>query len=284
MPQYQTVAKIRSVDLKRLFPGGLDRMRRGDIPQFMRTAGIEDFKSSGFRLVVDVPAFYPSMDTRSEQLATVHMFSGKFTPNLSPQDWMTPKPAVWDPGAEIKFYDLCIEAARRGASNMQFGNTMYYPGGRNVSVFGVSDGDPKAGTHFLMLAEKRSATMADDNFNYGDLYDFFSGAHQILSGLSIADQKTRYAVNFGLGYQAMPRVHMHVMSFAGYMPKILPQDYGFTVSEDGSVTSPEESPIHQQILDIIEKRRDIAGFDDEARQERKTLDLEIMSQLRALPV
>jgi len=217
---------------------------------------------------VDVPEFNPVLFDENERPAEIRLYSGAYTPNLAPQDWTTPKPVSWDPTAHTPFFEICAQAARENIAQTPSGGRLFLSPAA-PEAFGLSDLDPKADSHFVLFSTGPFATIMDRDFSYKALTELFKLADHILTELGLQDQKTRYCINSGFGYQSIARLHMHVMSFAHYMPKILPQGYGFEVLKDGSVRAPEGSEKHLQVLDAIEKRGDKA---------------EIFNLLRGLPL
>ncbi len=245
-------------------------LRENVVPAFMLLAGVTDLTQTGFRMVVDItPPVKP----------TIHLVAGVGVPNLSPQDWRTPQTTSWNPQDEAPFFDSCAEAAGESLEQMKFGLGMLYAGDER-DVFGVYDGDPKAKTHFLMLAAQRFGTMVDEEFTAKHWVKFFQNTYKILESLGLTNQPTRYIVNSGAGYQLAPRLHMHVQNSKGSMPRIFPHDYDFEIFPDGTILAPVGSSKHAAVIALIDQRQTIEGFSNEAIAQRKEIDQKILDALK----
>jgi diadenosine tetraphosphate (Ap4A) HIT family hydrolase len=245
---------------------------RSEVLSFSREAGISDLTKSGMRMVIDV--------ANPENPAEVHLFAGEGTPCACFQDWRNSM-GQWNPNTTSPFLEAVDEAAKDRLPVMKFGPLMFYPF-EDSEVVGVSDGDPKADVHFVMLATKVFRTMLDPGFNEAYWIKFLEGAYKVLNFLNIEKKHTRFIVNTGNGFQNGPRVHMHVLNSRDEFPSLFPQDYGFLVGNDGKILAPTGSFAHETIIQMIEKRIAIQGFTPEAAEQRKKSDETILSLLKQL--
>jgi len=246
-------------------------LRNKILPDFMAQAGIQDLTEKGLRLAVDIP---------QGEKPIIHLIAGPNVAAQCAQDWLSPA-VPWNPQAPAAFFERCAEAARNGAKRMAFGNQMLYVSDRR-EVFGVMDGDPKATTHFLILATDVFGNVMDKGFTAEHLNAFFETAFQLCEQFGIINQPVRFIANTGTGFQVGPRVHLHVLSSPEGLPSMFPVDYGFSVAESGIIVSPSGSPAHDRIIDLIKERQQIKGFTEEAKSKRKELDQTIFAQLSEL--
>jgi diadenosine tetraphosphate (Ap4A) HIT family hydrolase len=144
------------------------------------------------------------------------------------------------------------------------------------------DGDPKAETHFLVLATETFGNIMDNGFTADHLNNFFEVAYKLCQQLGILGQHVRLVANTGTGFQQSPRVHMHVSSARAGLPSMFPVDYGFSVAENGTVVAPANSSGHQTILELIIQRGKVQGFSPEAKAEKLRIDEQLMYQLARL--
>jgi diadenosine tetraphosphate (Ap4A) HIT family hydrolase len=264
-------------------PGGhlgsreaVTELRETWLPAFLEKAGINNLTEKGFRLSVDIGLTRPPV---------VQLMAGPDVPAQCPQDWRSPS-VVWAPFAPAAFFEQSAEAAKKGAATMPmpFGNRMLYSGERKdylgTNFFGVVDGDPKAPTHFLVLAAESFGNIL--NLSNESLCRFFEAAFALCQRMETRAQPIKYVTNIGTGFQVGPRVHMHVLSSPGKLPSIFPTDYGFQVGKGGTITSPPASPEHDAVIDLIERRKQVKGFSPEAKAERGKIDLELMAKLEPL--
>ncbi|OGC34679.1 hypothetical protein A2311_05555 [candidate division WOR-1 bacterium RIFOXYB2_FULL_48_7] len=236
-------------------PALLRAIREEVIPEYREAAGIEDLRVSGMRMVVDAPS--------TEKPVTIHFISGPGVPNFNPQDWLTPASTNWDPTVEGRFFELSAAGAAQGLKTMAFGNPLFVM--RDLlPMFGVADGDPKAMTHFLMMATERFGTMADDGFTTDLWVKAFTGTERILWSLKHDFDPVRYVANFGNGFQQGPRVHLHVMAQPIGFGSIFPQDYGYELNNDGTIQAAADEQL-ARLYSLIEARKQ-AGSKEEKRQ------------------
>lgn len=242
------------------------------LPAFMEQAGITDLRENGFRMIVNI----------GDQVkpTEIHLISGENVPAFCPQDWLS-LPLTWDPDAPAPFFELCAEAARAKQPTMKFGNRLFHVDGLE-GAFGVTDGDPKVENHLLVLAIERFATMADPAFTVEYWQKFFSCAERIIKTLELENNPTRYIANFGNNFQAGPRVHMHIHNSSSGLLSPFPQDYGFLVGDQGIISAPDNSPKHQQVVDLIKQGLQINGFSTEAKAEKAGIDKKILNLTKSL--
>jgi len=248
-------------------------LRNKLLPDFMAQAGIQDLTGSGLRMAVEIA---------QAGSPVVHLMAGPDVPAQNPQDWLSPS-VPWNPHAPAVFFERCVAAAKEGLPKMAFGNQMLYAGA-NREVFGVVDGDPKAETHFLVLANEVFGNIMDRGFTAEHLNGFFGTAFQLCQQLGIIDQHIRYVANTGTGFQVGPRVHMHVTSAREGLPSMFPVDYGFGVVAGGTIVSPEDSTEHAAAMALIGKRLQIKGFSDEAKAAKKEIDVLLDQKLSGLRI
>jgi len=247
-------------------------LREKLVPYYMMEANIHSLVSKGFRLVID----YPSPNKPAE----VHLISGKGTGHVSPPDWLTARVDAWDPSARADFYSMCSQAARSRLNKVLSGNRMFYPSDQN-DIFAVENGDPKADSHWLMFSiYDHFRTMADPHFTADLWRKYFLGAQAILKSLGIDGRPARYTVNFGLG--AMPRPHLHILSYSGDMLSPFPSDHGFIAQDNGTIVAPKGSDIHAKVIALIKERGNISGSSSEAKAEKKKLDEMIFNYLKLI--
>lgn len=257
-------------------PGGILRtpeaakeLRETLLPHYMKTAGIQDLTKQGFRLVVEAAS--------SLSAPEIHLISGTRVAAQNPQDWLSPS-VKWDPKAPAVFFEKCTEAAVLGNETMAFGNRMLYVEGTR-NIFGIMDGDPKSETHFLVLASDIFGNFMDNGFTAKHLNRFFETAFQITRTLNLLDQPIRYVANIGTGFQVGPRVHMHVQIAREGFPSMFPHDYGFSVTEKGTIMAPDGTEIRGEVIRLIKTRQEVTGFSAEAAAQRKGIDRLLINQL-----
>jgi len=252
---------------------GLSQLREILIPAFRAAAGITDLNQNGFRLTIDLP---------QPDQTEIHLVAGQNAPCLNPQDWRTKKSSTWDPKAPLPFHAAWAEAARqRQEALTPGGRRLFYVEGEH-DFFGLQDGDPKSETHFIMLSVRPFINLFDEEITPAHWERYFSAAGQILLALGLADQPARLTANSGFAFQALPRLHMHVQTAGRPLPKLFPQDYGFTVNEAGVIEAPAGSEPHARIIGLIDQRKNIAGNDPNTTALRKALDQQLFAALDSL--
>lgn len=268
-----TTISARDTDLRK--PAYLRNLKNKLIPGFLRLAGIKKLSKNGMRMVIDVV----------DNNATIHLMAGSATPNPCPQDWLEPRGTVWDPKDKNaqKFFIIASQHASEGKEKTLADLKIFHTDA-DKEVFGVENGDPKAETHFLMLTTENFATMIHQGFSDKLWSKYFEGAYQILRTLGVQGQPTRFVVNFGMGFQATPRVHMHVQVSPKGLTSLDPKDYGFMVNDDGSVKAPEGSQEHQVVIDLFNKRKKEGGFDPLHKAIRRAIDMEMEARLEMLRI
>ncbi len=253
-------------------PAAVAELRDEFLPNFMLIAGLNDLTRRGFRMVVE------SAD--SVCAPEIHLISGQGVAAQNPQDWLSPS-VPWNPQAPAVFFEKCAEAAASGQAKMAFGNQMLYAG-ENRDVFGVRDGDPKSDIHFLILAREAFGNFMDQGFTAEHLNQFFETAFRISHTLMFEFDPVRYTANLGTGFQVGPRVHMHVQHAREDLPSLFPQTYGFSVTKQGTVTAPADSPAHKEVVRLIAARQEIKGFSSEAAAQRRAIDQQLFVKLNRL--
>jgi len=246
-------------------------LRNKILPDFMAWAELKDLTKTGFRVAIDI---------EKAEDPVIHLMAGVGVAAQSPQDWLSP-PVIWNPNAPALFFEKSAEAAKNNSENMAFENKMLYSSS-NRNIFGVVDGDPKAPTHFLILAQNTFGNIMDKGFTAQDLNKFFETAYNLCQQMGILDQHIRLVANTGTGFQVGPRVHMHILSDKDRLPSMFPVDYGFELYEDGTLFKPKTQVIRMSIMNLINRRLKIEGFSAEANQLRQTIDLRLMRKLAAL--
>lgn len=271
-----TTISAKDTDLRN--PAFLRNVKNKVLPAFLRLAGIKDISKRGMRMVIDV---------RPDQcLAMIHLMAGSATPNPCPQDWTVPRETKWDPKAP-NFFQKVAAAAKNGEKATASGTKLFYPDADN-EVFGIESGDPKTDIHFLMLSMQHYDTLADARMSERLWLKFFEGAYQILRTLEVEGRPTRYVANFGMGFQATARLHMHVhvQKSPNVLPSLDPKDHGLEVNDDGSVRVPANSPDHERLVALIKKWEATKGFGTAQDETRRNINKELhplMEQLRLRP-
>lgn len=246
-----TTISARDTDLRN--PAYLRNLRNKLLPAFIRLAGIKNISKRGIRMVIDVQP--------DQGLATIHLMAGPATPNPCPQDWTATRETKWDPKAP-NFFQKVAAVAKTAAKTTASGTKLFYPDAEN-EVFGIESGDPKTDIHFLMLSMQHYDTLADAGFSERSWLKFFDGAYQILRTLGVEGMPARYVANFGMGFQATARLHMHVhvQRSPNVLPSLDPKDYGLEVNDDGSVRAPANaSTDHIRLVALINKWKETKGF------------------------
>lgn len=253
---------VRRTDLLRAGGGaGIRALREQYIPKFLRDAGIDDVRTRGMRLVVDINEKGPSW---------VHLFAGTGVPNVNPQDWRTPKDH---------------QSLRPDQSNVI--------SHESTDVFGFEVRDPKSELHFLMLAMNGTKSFMDPLFT-SDLWDqMFFGAEavlqKLLSGTDLTPAAVRIISNAGFGFQLVPSVSFDVQAYFDNVPALNPSVYGFAIDDNGMVECPANgngkplkydpnTPL-REIIEMIEERKKIVGFGQDEKTARAALDRLIMFRL-----
>jgi len=134
-----------------------------------------------------------------------------------------------------------------------------------------------------MLTIAPCETMLSPGFSIEMWQKFFEGAFSILKGYGVEHYRTRYVINFGLGYQRDAQVMMDVLASKHEFPEFLPHKYGFEVGADGTINAPEDS-IHKEVIDLIKKRSMLKGPGNDEVKERRRIDKEVLEHLPLLLV
>lgn len=268
-----TVIQVRAAQLRD--PAHIRMMRNKFLHAFQKFAGIKDLSRQGMRMVIDVDG----------NVATMHFMAGLGTPNPCPHDWKAEKETKWDPQAPNFFVRVALEA-KKGQKALANGTKLFYPDA-DTEVFGVESGDPKTDIHFLMLSIEPFATMVHEGFSERLWLKFFEGAYQILRTLGVEGMPTRYVANFGMGFQATARVHMHVhvQIPPNELPGLNPKDYGLEVNDDGSVRAPANASADQKrLVELADKWKNIKGFGPAQDEEKRNINKELHPLMKKLRI